>query len=96
MLALEGPQAMFGSAIIGGFILAMIEGTGILINRYSQMFMPQPVPEGKHFCSLLQSIFNRIFCLEAPPDINKGKIDLSIPSLFSPSSGQASTPDHFS
>lgn len=43
---LEGPGAMFGSAVIGGFILAMIEGTGILINRYSQMFMPQPGLEG--------------------------------------------------
>jgi hypothetical protein len=37
---------MLGSAVIGGFILAMIEGTGILINRYSQMFMPQPGLEG--------------------------------------------------
>ena len=45
---LEGPGAMFGSAVIGGFILAMIEGTGILINRYSQMFMPQPGLEGKN------------------------------------------------
>jgi len=37
---------MLGSAVIGGFILAMIEGTGILINRYSQMLMPQPGLEG--------------------------------------------------
>ncbi len=44
---LEGPGAMLGSAVIGGFILAMIEGTGILINRYSQMLMPQPGLEGK-------------------------------------------------
>ena len=43
----EGPGAMVGSAVIGGFILAMIEGTGIIINRYSQMFMPQPGLEGK-------------------------------------------------
>ena len=42
----EGPGAMLGSAVIGGFILAMIEGTGILINRYSQMLMPQPGMEG--------------------------------------------------
>jgi hypothetical protein len=46
-MCLEGPGAMLGSAIIGGFILAMIEGTGILINRYSQLLMPPPVPEGK-------------------------------------------------
>jgi hypothetical protein len=52
---LEGPGAMLGSAVIGGFILAMIEGTGILINRYSQMFMPQPGLEGKikFFCFFL-------------------------------------------
>ena len=43
---LEGPGAMVGSAIIGGFILAMIEGTGILINRYSQMLMPAPEYQG--------------------------------------------------
>ena len=47
IFVLEGPGAMLGSAVIGGFILAMIEGTGILINRYSQMFMPQPGIEGK-------------------------------------------------
>ena len=38
---------MVGSAIIGGFILAMIEGVGIMINRYSQMFMPQGPVEGR-------------------------------------------------
>ncbi|CAF5136760.1 unnamed protein product, partial [Rotaria sp. Silwood1] len=43
--ARQGPGAMVGSAIIGGFILAMIEGTGILINRYSQMLMSQPGQE---------------------------------------------------
>jgi hypothetical protein len=39
---------MIGSAVIGGFILAMIEGTSILLNRYSQMLMPQGPPEGKN------------------------------------------------
>ena len=48
----EGPGPMLGSAVIGGFILAMIEGTSILINRYSQMFMPQPGMEGKETNSL--------------------------------------------
>lgn len=47
VLISEGPGAMVGSAVIGGFILAMIEGTGILINRYSQMLMPQGPMEGK-------------------------------------------------
>ncbi len=50
---------MVGSAVIGGFILAMIEGTGILINRYSQMFMPQPGLEGnKHFHKISHKIFD--------------------------------------
>lgn len=43
----EGPGPMLASAVIGGFILAMIEGTGILINRYSQQLMPQPGLEGR-------------------------------------------------
>jgi hypothetical protein len=44
---------MVGSAVIGGFILAMIEGVGILLNRYSEMLMPQPRLEGtKYFLNL--------------------------------------------
>ncbi|CAF0766978.1 unnamed protein product [Rotaria sordida] len=43
--ARQGPAAMFASAVFGGFILAMIEGTGILLNRYNQMFMPAPAVE---------------------------------------------------
>ncbi len=50
-IVLEGPGAMVGSAIIGGFILAMIEGVGIMINRYSHMLMPQAPPEGRNFSS---------------------------------------------
>jgi hypothetical protein len=86
---------MLGSAMIGGFILAMIEGTGILINRYSQMFMPQPGLEGTNdIDSILSSIF--CFCLEPPPDLNKGKVDLSIAPFFTSSPGQSSTPNNFS
>jgi len=40
---------MVGSAIIGGFILAMIEGVNIMINRYSEMLMPRPITEGKNY-----------------------------------------------
>ena len=50
---------MVGSAVIGGFILAMIEGTGIMINRYSQMLMPQPRLEGKNIFNLV--ISNELF-----------------------------------
>jgi hypothetical protein len=86
---------MLGSAVIGGFILAMIEGTGILINRYSQILMPQPGLEGKEI-SLLKNLLRLSFCLESPPDLNKGKVDLSIPTFFTSSSGQSSTPNNFS
>jgi hypothetical protein len=47
LLLLEGPGAMVGSAIIGGFILGMIEGVSILLTRYNQMLMPQPGFQGK-------------------------------------------------
>ncbi len=60
MTVLEGPGAMLGSAVIGGFILAMIEGTGILINRYSQMLMPQGPTEGKNM--IFGEIMNCFFC----------------------------------
>ena len=41
---------MVGSAVIGGFILAMIEGVRhITDNRYSEMFMPQPKLEGTKY-----------------------------------------------
>ncbi|CAF1148225.1 unnamed protein product [Rotaria magnacalcarata] len=40
-----GPGAMIFSAIAGGFILAIMEGSTILISRYSQMFISQPAME---------------------------------------------------
>ena len=93
-MSLEGPGAMVGSAVIGGFILAMIEGVGIMINRYSYMFMPQGPAEGTQFlchCSIL------CLLLEGPVDLDKGKVDLSVPPFFSSSPGQSSsTPGHFS
>jgi len=37
----NGPATMLGSAFIGGFLLAMIEGMGILLNRMaSEQFRP--------------------------------------------------------
>jgi hypothetical protein len=85
---------MLGSAVIGGFILAMIEGTGILINRYSQMLMPQPGAEGK---DTLERI-NLFICsfIESPHDLDKGKVDLSVPQFFGSSPGQSSSPSNFS
>lgn len=85
---------MLGSAVIGGFILAMIEGTGILINRYSQMLMPQPGAEGKDMLDML----NMLICsfIESPPDLDKGKLDLSVPPFFGSSPGQSSSPSNFS
>lgn len=92
----EGPGAMVGSAVIGGFILAMIEGTGIIINRYSQMFMPQPGFEGKEIDLCKKDFSKSIIDLESPPDADRGKIDLSIPTIFNSPSGQSSMPPNFS
>lgn len=40
----HGPTAMVGQAVIGGVILAIIEGLGIMMNRFAPMLM-QPPPE---------------------------------------------------
>nr|CAH8854084.1 unnamed protein product [Trichobilharzia regenti] len=40
----HGPAAMVGQAVVGGVILAIIEGLGIMMNRYAPMLM-QPPPE---------------------------------------------------
>ncbi|CAL8095117.1 unnamed protein product [Calicophoron daubneyi] len=45
VLALRhGPAAMCGQAVMGGVILAIIEGLGIMMNRFAPMLM-QPPPE---------------------------------------------------
>ena len=92
----EGPGAMLGSAVIGGFILAMIEGTGILINRYSQMLMPQPGMEGMQTFFESSARPNHCSVLE-PLDLDKGKIDLNPPPFFtSPTGPSSSAPSHYS
>ncbi|CAH8550702.1 unnamed protein product [Heterobilharzia americana] len=40
----HGPAAMVGQAVVGGIILAIIEGLGIMMNRFAPMLM-QPPPE---------------------------------------------------
>ncbi|CAH8542312.1 unnamed protein product [Dicrocoelium dendriticum] len=40
----HGPAAMVGQAVVGGVILAIIEGLGIMMNRFAPMLM-QPPPE---------------------------------------------------
>lgn len=35
----HGPAAMFGQAVVGGIILSIIEGLGIMMNRYAPMLM---------------------------------------------------------
>ncbi|VDQ08991.1 unnamed protein product [Trichobilharzia regenti] len=35
----HGPAAMVGQAVVGGVILAIIEGLGIMMNRYAPMLM---------------------------------------------------------
>ncbi|KAH9286547.1 Mitochondrial import inner membrane translocase subunit Tim17-A [Echinococcus granulosus] len=42
----HGPAAMAGQAVIGGIILAIIEGLGIMMSRFAPMLMQQPdMPE---------------------------------------------------
>ncbi|KAL7062787.1 hypothetical protein AAHC03_0842 [Spirometra sp. Aus1] len=38
----HGPAAMAGQAVIGGIILAIIEGLGIMMNRFAPMLMQPP------------------------------------------------------
>ena len=92
---------MFGSAVIGGFILAMIEGTGILINRYSHLLMPPQGVEGDFHRSTNDNFELNLcflFILEqAPMDVDKGKVDIQLPTIFNTPSGQSSTgSSHFS
>jgi hypothetical protein len=88
---------MVGSAVIGGFILAMIEGVGIMINRYNYMFMPQGPAEGRYFSYDSFFVNYLILFLEAPVDLDKGKVDLSVPPFFGSPPGQSSSaPGHFS
>ncbi|KAF5396426.1 Mitochondrial import inner membrane translocase, partial [Paragonimus heterotremus] len=42
----HGPAAMVGQAVVGGVILAIIEGMGIMMNRFAPMLM-QPPPENQ-------------------------------------------------
>lgn len=42
MAARSGPRAMAASALVGGIILAVMEGVGVMINRASaDQFKPQ-------------------------------------------------------
>lgn len=36
----DGPVAMFGSAAMGGILLALIEGAGILLTRFASAQLP--------------------------------------------------------
>ncbi|TNN14627.1 Mitochondrial import inner membrane translocase subunit Tim17-A [Schistosoma japonicum] len=38
----HGPGAMAGQAVVGGLILAIIEGLGIMMNRYAPMLLQAP------------------------------------------------------
>ena len=40
-----GPTAMVASGVFGALILGMIEGAGLLMNRYSSIFMGPPPEE---------------------------------------------------
>ncbi|KAK4470408.1 hypothetical protein MN116_005965 [Schistosoma mekongi] len=47
----HGPGAMAGQAVVGGLILAIIEGLGIMMNRYAPMLLqapPDAAPDQQH------------------------------------------------
>ena len=46
LAARAGPKAMASAAVVGGFILALIEGMGIWMNNYFSM--PPPGMEGTY------------------------------------------------
>ncbi|KAG7270552.1 hypothetical protein CRUP_025154 [Coryphaenoides rupestris] len=43
LAARSGPLAMVGSAVVGGILLALIEGVGILLTRYTAPQFKNPV-----------------------------------------------------
>ncbi|XP_072287241.1 mitochondrial import inner membrane translocase subunit Tim17-B isoform X1 [Pyxicephalus adspersus] len=43
----SGPLAMMGSALMGGILLALIEGVGILLTRYTATQFQNPNPFGE-------------------------------------------------
>ncbi|KAL5111222.1 Mitochondrial import inner membrane translocase subunit Tim17-A [Taenia crassiceps] len=62
----HGPAAMAGQAVIGGIILAIIEGLGIMMSRFAPMLMQQPemtdeqppLSEGGRGGGFLSSLFS--------------------------------------
>jgi len=42
MVVRNGPKAMAGSALVGGVLLAMIEGIGVMMNKYQAQMMRAP------------------------------------------------------
>ncbi|VDM33747.1 unnamed protein product [Hydatigera taeniaeformis] len=62
----HGPTAMAGQAVIGGIILAIIEGLGIMMSRFAPMLMQQPetpveqppLSEGGRGGGFLSSLFS--------------------------------------
>ena len=42
MVVRNGPKAMAASAVMGGVLLAMIEGIGVMMNKYQAQMMRAP------------------------------------------------------
>lgn len=51
LAARAGPKAMASAAVVGGIILALIEGMGIWMNNYFSM--PPPGMEGRFLHSFI-------------------------------------------
>ena len=53
MSARNGPMAMAGSAVVGGVLLALIEGVGIVMNKWQAEQMRAPMMEPPQDPSIL-------------------------------------------
>ncbi|XP_075691032.1 mitochondrial import inner membrane translocase subunit Tim17-B isoform X3 [Rhinoderma darwinii] len=55
-----GPLAMVGSALMGGILLALIEGVGILLTRYTaQQFQNRPAAEPRRSADIARESYRR-------------------------------------
>ncbi|XP_075691030.1 mitochondrial import inner membrane translocase subunit Tim17-B isoform X2 [Rhinoderma darwinii] len=56
----SGPLAMVGSALMGGILLALIEGVGILLTRYTaQQFQNRPAAEPRRSADIARESYRR-------------------------------------
>ncbi|VDD80149.1 unnamed protein product [Mesocestoides corti] len=80
----HGPAAMAGQAVIGGIILAIIEGIGIMMSRFAPMLMQSQPPSdggsGGFFSSFFSSGPSSFETSSAPPPVSTSSSDGQSPS----------------